>query len=209
MGRLRRVKIPGLCHHVIQRGTDRVNIFRNDLDFDVFGAMLLEASTAHRTEIHVYVFMSNHVHLLMTPRIPCGVEKTMHAAGSRYVRYFNKRYGRTGTLVEGRYRPAVVHDEQYWLSCARYIELNPVRAGIASSPEAYCWSSYRANAFGQRDDLVTPHPVYLGLGATPAERQDRWRTVCAETTSQEDLDRLRFAIRQGRALGPIVLPASE
>jgi putative transposase len=125
----------------------------------------------------------------------------MQGIGRLYVPFFNDRYERTGTLWEGRYRNSLIHDETYWLTCLRYIELNPVRAGLADRPELYPWSSYRAHAFGREDPLSAPHMLYQGLGTTDTDRQEAWRAMCAAPIPAADLDRVRQAIHTGRAIG--------
>jgi putative transposase len=162
--------------------------------------MLREASEQHRAAIHGYVLMKTHFHLLATPETPTAVEKTMHVLGLRYVRYFNRRYARTGTLFEDRYKSPIVDDERYWITCLRYIELNPVRAGIVASPADYRWSSYRAHAFGTTDPLITQHQRYRDLGATPSARQNVWQNLCAADLSAEELNRIRFAAFEERVL---------
>ena len=162
--------------------------------------MLHEASQRHLMSIHGYVLMRTHFHLLATPETPTAIERTMQRVGLRYVRYFNRRYTRTGGLFEGRYIPSIVDDERYWISCLRYIELNPVRAGIVTSPADYRWSSYHAHAFGATDPLVTPHLRYRELGASVAERQRVWQNVCAVDLTAEELNRIRFAAFEDRVL---------
>ena len=209
MPRRHRLRLTGISHHVIQRGNDRLTIFREEGDYEVFAAFLGEACRRFSTEIHAYVFMRTHVHLLVTPRMRMGVEKTMQLATGRYARHFNLRYARTGALFEGRYRLLIVDEAPYWFSCMRYIELNPVRAAIVSRPDAYYWSSYGANAHGGPDPLVTPHERYLQLGATPQERQRTWRSICAENVGLEELQRIRAAIHHGGAFGRIVIDEDD
>jgi putative transposase len=183
-----------------------MEVFRSDSDCEVFLAMLGDASTRHRLEIHTYALMKNHVHLLVTPRTTQAIEKTMQVVGGRYARHFNDRYARTGALFEGRYRSMVIDTERYWFACMRYVEMNPVRAGLVSRPEAYYWTSYAANGLGAPDALLTPHPLYLGLATVPAERQRCWRAICATACPDEELARVRSAVHSGGSLGAIVLP---
>jgi putative transposase len=124
----------------------------------------------------------------------------MQTLGSRYARYFNRRHQRTGGLFEDRYYAVIVDDERYWVTCLRYIELNPVRAGLVKTPDEYPWSSYRSHAFGSNDRLVTTHARYREFGATNAERQKTWQTMCAAALSTEELDQIRFAIYEQRVL---------
>ena len=205
MARRHRLRIAGLSHHVIQRGNNRIEIFRSDEDCELFLAMLGGAAIRHRLEIHTYVLMHNHVHLLATPRTTTSIEKAMQSVGSGYAQYFNRRYARTGALYEGRYRAMVIDTDTYWFACMRYVELNPVRAGLVSRPEAYYWSSYAANAFGAPDALITPHPLYLNLAPVPSERQRCWREMCAAGLTGAELNRVRSSVHRGDPLGAIVL----
>ena len=205
MPRPRRIRVVGVSQHVIQRGNNRADIFRTDCDYRVFLEMLREASERYKLDIHGYVLMKNHVHALSTPQTSTALERTMQVVGSRYTGYFNRRNGRTGTLFEGRYKPYVIHDERYWITCLRYIELNPVRAGLVSDAGEYRWSSYRANALGMNDDLITPHACYLNLGIDERARQQTWRTMCTDALSTEELDRLRFELFEKRILAHVEL----
>lgn len=198
MPRLHRLRIPGISQHLVLRGNNRSTIFRADTDYRSLLAILREASQRCSGDVHGYVLMENHVHLLMTPRTPRSIERTMHLVGLRYVRYFNRTYKRTGTLFEGRYRATVVEDERYWITCLRYIELNPVRAGIVRRPEDYQWSSHRSNALGAADRLLTRHQRYVDLGGAPSVRQRIWRQMCGVDLSVEELDSIRFAVYEHR-----------
>lgn len=129
----------------------------------------------------------------------------MQSLGRRYVRFFNDRYERTGTLWEGRHRIARIFDHRYWLACMRYIELNPVRAGLVSSPDQYAWSSYRAHALGTFDPVIDPHAVYEGLGLTPSRRQDAWRQLCDAPLKPAQLDWMRKSIASGVVVDPGIL----
>ena len=206
MPRRSRCFVEGLSHHVTQRGVDRGLIFRSRTDYAVFLAILRHESQRWQLRIHAYTLMSNHLHFLATPESATSLPKTMQALGRRYVPFFNRRYNRTGALWEGRYRPALVYDERYWLTCMRYVELNPVRAGIVSKPEQYRWSSYAHHAFGKRDALVSGHPLYSALGATPESRELAWRRICGQEISANQLDSMRKSIREGIVLGGPLCP---
>jgi putative transposase len=155
----------GVPVHAIQRGNNRNPTFTDRTDFDSYLRFLREGAHDTGCAIHAYVLMSNHVHLLVTPAVRGAVSDLMQRLGRRYVPWYNERHGRTGTLWEGRFRSALVTSESHLLACARYIELNPVRAGMVGAPEHYSWSSHAANAFGRVDPLVTPHPVLRALGS--------------------------------------------
>jgi putative transposase len=147
--------------------------------------------------------MTNHVHLLVTPRTAIAISMAMQAVGRRYVYHFNRRYGRTGTLFEGRYRSALIQTESHWFNCMRYVELNPVRAALVSRPETYPWSSYPCNALGMPDRLVVPHPLYQSLGDSPLIRQQSWREICGQEIPERQLAEIRHAVHYGRSLGDV------
>lgn len=145
--------------------------------------------------------MTNHVHLLVTPETPEGLSRLMQSVGRRYVQYINRAYKRTGTLWEGRFKSSVVQTEHYFLLCSRYIELNPVRAGMVSDPGQYRWSSYRHNGLDQGDERLTPHAEYLSLGANDQERQAAYRSLFRPQLDDEALTDIRLALSQGQPLG--------
>lgn len=171
MPRMPRVVVPGLPLHVIQRGNNRQAIFFRGQDYDRFHTDLRAASERFDCVIHAYVYMTNHVHLLVTPSTRQGISRMMQSVGRRYVRYINDEYNRSGTLWEGRFKSALVDSDRYLLVCSRYIEMNPVRACITDLPQDYRWSSYHHNALGKADPMLSPHALYQALGIGPAERQ--------------------------------------
>ena len=179
--------------HVIQRGNNRCAIFTRDEDYFVFRDCFADASRRHDCMVHAYVLMPNHVHVLMTPRVRHGVATVMQAVGRRYVRYFNDKYRRTGSLWEGRYRATLIDSERYLLTCYRYIEMNPVRAGLVSHPHEYRWSSYGANALGQPDSLVVPHEQLCALGVDGECRQATYRALFDEVLDEQAITRIRNA----------------
>jgi putative transposase len=145
--------------------------------------------------------MPNHVHLLVTPPDAVAVGHAMQAIGRRYVRWFNDRHARTGALFEGRYRSTVVEADRYLLACMRYIELNPVRAGIVQRPEQFPWSSYRHHVGLVADPDIADHPLYWSLGNTPFERQAAYMRLFEQEAGAGELDRIRAATHGGWALG--------
>ena len=171
MPRQARIIIPGVPLHIIQRGNNRQACFYNDRDYSNYLEWLGEYSQKSNCTIHAYVLMTNHVHLLLTPKFQESAAELMKHLGQRYVQYFNRKYGRSGTLLEGRFRSTVVQQEMYMFACYKYIEMNPVRAGIVSDPEDYRWSSYRINAQGEKQGFIRPHQLYQDLAETDAERQ--------------------------------------
>lgn len=145
--------------------------------------------------------MTNHVHILLTPARAEGVGTLMKRLGQRYVQYINRAYARTGTLWEGRFRSCIAEQESYVLTCQRYIELNPLRAGIVAHPGEYRWSSYRANAQGERNDLLTLHPCYAYMGRTAEERQTAYRELFRHDLEPGLVDEIRQATNGNFALG--------
>ena len=171
MARLPRLTLPGYPHHIIQRGNNRQMIFADTQDFATMMALLAENAHKFAVAVHAYVLMDNHFHLLATPATAEALPLMMQAVGRSYVRYFNQRHARSGTLWEGRYRSTLIETERYLLACMVYIDLNPVRAGMVAQPGAWQWSSH-AHYLGQRiDKLVTPHALYWALGNTPFARE--------------------------------------
>ena len=145
--------------------------------------------------------MTNHVHLLVTPQVDLATSLMMQYIGRHYVRYFNYKYHRTGTLWEGRYHSSLVQQECYLLACQRYIELNPVRANMVTDPADYEWSSYRTNALGIRLKILTPHPVYLSLGNTKASRLCNYRALFGSSIDKDLLFDIRYSLNKGLVLG--------
>jgi putative transposase len=200
MARLARVEAAGYPHHIIQRGNNRQAVFVDVADHQRYLTLLQEIASAQSVAVHAYVLMTNHVHLLVTPEVGSGVSRLMQGLGRRYVRWFNDRHARTGTLWEGRFRSTVIEVDRYFLACMRYIELNPVRAGISATPGEYRWSS-NAHHVGKRiDPVITDHPVFWGLGNTPFERQSAYQQLIEEPLATEVLTELRQATNRGCAL---------
>ena len=164
MALLPRISPVGVPVHIIQRGNNRQVCFVSDEDHGAYAGWLKEYSEKYKVDIHAWVMMTNHVHLLYTPRQEGAVSRMMQALGRRYVRYFNFEYLRSGTLWEGRFKSCLVQEERYLLEVYRYVELNPVRAEMVTDPCEYRWSSYQINALGKVSNLCTPHPEYLELG---------------------------------------------
>lgn len=175
--------------------------FFDEDDYHFYLRMLYAASLRAGCQVHAYVLMSNHVHLLVSPSDEQGPAMLMKSLGERYVQYVNRRYTRTGTLWEGRYHSCLVHSETYLMVCQRYIELNPVRACLVRKPADYPWSSYCRNAHGYSSKLVTPHELYRRLGHDDSSRQAAYRGLFKEIISMEALGTLRKATNRNAALG--------
>ena len=201
MARLPRLCLPGLPHHIIHRGHNRQPIFIDDADRERLLALLAEQAAASGVAVHAYVLMDNHLHLLATPDSPDGVARMMQGLGRAYVRQFNARTGRSGTLWEGRYRGGVIQPEKYLLSCMAYMDLNPVRAGLADAPQAYGWSSHRHYIGQVADRLVTPHPLVWQLGNTPFAREQAYAQRVEAGVAPSQAQALTDAALHGWGLG--------
>ena len=201
MARLPRFVIPGQPQHVIQRGNNRDVIFITDEDYQFYLQKLGDACKKFDCDIHAYVLMTNHVHLLITPHSENGISKVMQYIGRYYVQYFNFQYQRTGTLWEGRYKSTLLDSESYLLTCSRYIELNPVRAGIVKDPAEYPWSSYHFNTLGEKNRLISPHPVYKALGVDNATCRANYLALFASHIPKAEIDKIRAATNKAWVLG--------
>ena len=201
MARLPRFFAPGVPLHVIQRGNNRQKLFGQVTDYQNYLDWLKEAAQWHACAIHAYVLMPNHVHLLVTPSHQESVPKTFQSLGRRYVQYFNATYDRTGTLWEGRYRATLIESETYFLTCCRYIELNPVRAEMVRHPRDYRWSSYHHHTEGKSDSFLTRHTLYTRLGTSSVARQQAYRALFRQHLSRETLDAIREATNKAWVLG--------
>ena len=187
--------------HLVQRGNNRQAIFTNNSDLAAYAHWLAEGAERFGVAVHGWVFMTNHVHILATPSNDTGLSRLMQYLGRIYVRHFNYTYTRSGTLFEGRFKTCLVQENRYLLTCLRYIELNPVRAGMVTDPGDYRWSSYRAHAFGVCANLWSPHRLYLELGNQKQQRQRVWRVLLNETLDIEVLAKVRHCANTGLVLG--------
>lgn len=195
-----RLVVPDIALHIVQRGHNRRDCFLHDTDFLVYLANLRELCTQTGCNLHTYCLMTNHVHLLLTPSTVEACGQLMRNLGQRYVQYFNKRYQRSGTLWEGRFRSCLVDSASYALACHRYIERNPVRAHMVASPEGYRWSGYAGNAGLALNTILTPHAEYLALASTEAPRHTAYRTLLAFDDDPGFLAAIRDATNGGFAL---------
>jgi putative transposase len=201
MARLPRITPVDVPVHIIQRGNNRQVCFVSPDDHAAYVCRLKEYSEKYGVDVHAWVMMTNHVHLLCTPRRSGAVSRMMQSLGRCYVRYFNHAYRRTGTLWEGRYKSCLVQADHYLLAVYRYIELNPVRAEMVTDPGEYHWSSYQVNALGKKSALCTPHPVYQALGMTPDERMDNYMALFRSHIDEELLEEIRTNVNSGMAVG--------
>jgi len=201
MARLLRICPPGVPQHIIQRGNNRQVCFATEEDFAAYAHWLTASSREYGVAIHAWVFMTNHVHILATPPEHGSISRMMQKLGRHYVRYFNKTYRRSGTLWEGRFKSCVVDAENYLLVCQRYIELNPVRAGMVRDPAEYRWSSYHSNGLGMPSKLWKPHEGYLQLGQSEPERLEAYRALFKTGIDEATLVNIRASANKGLALG--------
>lgn len=222
MPRRARLILPDTPLHIIQRGNNRQACFFADQDYSIYLDWLTECASKTGCRIHSYVLMTNHVHLLISADRIDSSGLLMKSLGQRYVQFINRTYQRSGTLWEGRYRSCLIQEEAYLLACQRYIELNPVRAGMVKHPAEYRWSSYRVNAQGESDILVKPHPLYEALGLDTAARQAAYRELFRYELESKTMDEIRratngnfvlggenFAAQVSSAIGKRVLPGKS
>lgn len=203
MPRRPRLVVPGLALHVVQRGVDRQACFLTDADRVFYLEALGHLSERHGCAIHAYVLMTNHVHLLLTPSSADGPGRLLQAIGRHYVRRFNDRHGRTGTLWEGRFKSCLVGEDAYLLACHRYIESNPVRAGMVAHASAFAWSSHRANAGYEAKGahFLRIHDTVLALGPDRTARSAAYRAMFETEAPLPDIDTIRRMTRGNHALG--------
>jgi putative transposase len=201
MARQPRLLPAGYPVHVVHRAVNRARCFEADTDYLCYLHLLSEHVRDSACALHAYVLMSNHVHLLLTPDDERGVSLLMKNVAQRYAQYVNRSRNRTGALWEGRFKSSVVADDAYLLACHRYIDLNPVRAGMVGQPEEYAWSSHRANAGLTPNTLLRRHPVYLGLGNHDDACAEAYRRLFESLTPHDRTEEIRTALGRGVPLG--------
>ena len=200
MPRRTRMYLPDLPYHVVQRGNNREPCFIEPENHPFYLELWKTISRRYGVSVHAYCLMTNHIHFLVTPETESALSNTMKVVGSRYAQYINYKYKRTGTLWEGRHRSSLVQSDQYLLRCMRYIELNPVRAGMVNRPENYRWSSYGVHALGEKTWL-TPHAEYIGLGKNIPDRCQAYRELFAYPLREADLYQIRKAVHYSQPIG--------
>lgn len=201
MPRLHRITAAGFPQHIVQRGNNREHCFFAQADYVTYLNWLDRAARTYGVVLHAYVLMPDHVHLLVTPKVEGGISKMMQYLGRHYVQYINKTYGRSGTLWERRYHASVVESGAYLLTLYRYIELNPVRAGLVQAPEHYPWSSAKDHLGLAESSLILDHPTYMRLGNTIEERARAYATLIREPLEEGEVLQIRAVARQGGVLG--------
>lgn len=201
MARLPRVDLPTIPLHIIQRGNNKSICFSSVQDYQIYLRWLEEYSIKYQVDIHAWVLMTNHVHILCTPQKKKAVTDMMQSLGRRYVLYFNKKYGRSGTLWEGRYKACLIEQETYLLQVYKYIELNPVRAGMVKNPGEYIWSSYSINAQGGNNKMCTKHPIYMALGRTEQCRYQAYKALFLGCDNDSLINEIRKSTNKCLAFG--------
>lgn len=186
MPRRKRMYLPGLPYHIVQRGNNREACFVEAENYQFYLELWKECIKRYGVEVHAYCLMTNHVHFLVTPKDEDSISRTMQVVGSRYGYYFNKTYKRSGTVWEGRHKSSLVQSDRYLLTCCRYIELNPVVSGMVDKPEQYRWSSFLVNAWA-KSSLIKPHHEYVKLGVTIKERCHAYRELFRYQIPAQDI----------------------
>lgn len=203
MPRTPRLLVPGVPLHITQRGINKGAVFLDDEDRHNFRHLLRDALQSGNIALHAFVLMDNHVHLLLTAQTTCQLSQAMRWLGQCYAQAFNLRHRRCGSLWQGRFKSCLVQSERYLLNVMRYIELNPVRAAMVQRPEDHRWSSVNTHLARAHDPLISPHPVYLGLGDNPAARARQYRVWLDAGIAPDELAQLRSYAQQERALGDV------
>jgi putative transposase len=197
----RRFAPPQVPHHVVHRGNDGGSVFKSDHDRASYLDCLMRDTRRYECALHAYILMDNHVHILATPGAAGALSRMMQWTASRYTIAFNDLYVRSGTLWEGRFFSSAITSERYLMVCQRYIELNPVRAGIVATPAEFGWSSYPHHALGIRNPLITEHELYRRLSANSEERRSAYRVLFDPATPEADLAAIRAALHGRHWLG--------
>jgi putative transposase len=201
MPRHSRLVIPDVPLHIWQRAVDRRACFGGIHDYELYLGLVSELSRKFDCRVHAYVLMTNHVHLVLSSPDTQGYSLFMKDLAQRYATKFNRSNARGGPLWEGRFRSSPLDTVEYLLICHRYVELNPVRAGMVNSPDEYPWSSHLSNAFGQPSLFLRPHAEYLKLGQRPEERQMAYRALFKRDLTRDELTAIRDSVRANAALG--------
>lgn len=204
MPRKPRFYLPSVPVHIVQRGHSRSPIFFESQDYATYAHWLKEAGEKYSVSIHAFVLMTNHVHLLITAEKAENISRFMQFIGRRYVPYINHKYGRSGSLWEGRYKASLVQKERYFLTVMRYIELNPVRASMVDLPGHYRWSSFVHNAGMRKISFIKYHSAYLSLASDEQQRYRLYRNLFIGEIGTEDITRIRESWQTGTPLGSSV-----
>jgi len=201
MARLSRIVVPNQPVHIMHRGNNRQDIFESEEDMGRITEDIAHALSKSDCHLHAYVIMTNHLHLLITPADKIQLSKFMQTMANRYVRYFNATRNRTGTIWEGRFKSCLVDSESYLFTLYRYIEMNPVKANMVKNITDYPWSSYRHNALGEKNSLITEHKMYQDLGESSALRSENYLKIFDTLNTEEQEQQITEATMRGEVYG--------
>lgn len=201
MARLPRIVIPNQPLHIMHRGNNKQNIFESEEDMTRIKEDIESALLKSGCSLHAYVIMTNHLHLLITPHDEKQLAVFMQSMANKYVRYFNAKHQRTGTIWEGRFKSCLVDSEHYLFALYKYIEMNPVKAGMVNSVEDYLWSSYHHNALGLTDPLITEHEQYQSLSSSYLERTSRYKSLFDALDIDKQQQKITDATMKGELYG--------
>src|SRR5208283_5659512 len=176
MPRTARIAPKENVYHVLTRGNNRQNIFKDDSDFEKYGDLLNRYKERYSFKLYHYVLMTNHVHLVLEVMDNGGsLSEIMKGINLSYAQHYKRKYKHTGHFWQDRYKSIMISKDDYLLACGSYVELNTVRARIVNDPKEYKWSSYNVYAYGKRDVLVDEHPIYMEQSGDDTERRRRYR----------------------------------
>jgi putative transposase len=161
-------------YHVLARGNNGQKLFDDGSDCQVYLELLLRMKSKYEFDVYHYCLMSNHVHFLMRFGDSIGLSRVMHRVNLTFAKRFCRKNLFSGHVFQGRFKTLPIQDDGYLLECGRYIERNPYKAGLVKDPAEYLWSSFRYYSEGKSDPLITPNPIYSGLGKTQGDRQQRY-----------------------------------
>ena len=194
MPRTKRLVSDDTVFHIVQRGNNKQTIFREDEDFEKFLSIIRKYITKFKVEIYHYCLMRNHIHILLKIFKKDTLAKIMQGVLQSYRFYYKRKYGYIGYLYQGRYKSALIQDDNYLSECGRYIERNPVRAGIVKAPYEYRWSSCKHYASGQKDDITTENPLYESFGNTIENRRFAYKEYVSTARPYEEMIDRQFGI---------------
>ena len=207
MARQPRFKIAGVTQFITQRGNNKQAVFFSEQDYQYYLSILDEATIQEECQVHAFVLMANHIHILVTPNTSNGISQLMKTIGQRYVSYINKVEKRSGTLWDGRYKASLVESGHYLIACMRYIETEPVRLAMVKIPKNYRFSSYKANAQGEKVGVkITPHQSYntlvpWSIDKSNEETQQKYKQLLRERQDKEELQTIHKAINSNLVFG--------
>lgn len=204
MPRVARNTIIDIPYHIIHRGNNKQKIFFSDDDYRYFISLITQSKKKYKCSVYSYVLMPNHVHFILEPKEqPQNLAKFVKLFAQKYAQYSNKKYKRTGTMWEGRFRSSPISKDSYLLTCSKYIEMNPVRGGIVKDPAEYRWSSYQYKSGIDSNVLFLDRdPLYLDFGVNVEERQRKYRKWFEQNdTSESTLRLIRETINKNTVFG--------